>query len=263
MRIAFRLAYDGSRYFGYVRQLGKTTVEGELLKSFRRCGLYSELRRSWYRVAARTDRGVSALGQVVALETLKEPDLEEINSNLPDDIVVLDAIEVNDEFDPRTQTVSKQYRYVCEKQQDFDVEKAKGAAKLLEGLHNFKFFCKREAGRPLVAELAYAGVQEGEYLKFDFIAQVFLRQQVRRMAAAILSVGTGKIDLEDIKNAIEGRAKHSFSPAPPEGLFLVRTKYKRIVFSPAGGAIEKFATHLRKNSDARSREMLDLLQKHV
>ncbi len=261
MRKALLLAYDGSDYFGFVRQPGKTTVEGELLKALKGCGVCGELTRAWYRVAARTDRGVSALGQVVALRTLKEPDLEEINSNMPDDIVVLDSVGVKDEFDPRTETVTKHYRYVCEKPRDFDVENAKGVARLLEGAHNFKFFCKREAGRPLAADLAYAAVQDGDYLKFDFIAQVFLRQQIRRMAAAILAVGSGEKDLKEIKSAIECEAKDSFRPAPPEGLFLMRTKYKRMNFSPADSAAKKFAEHLRRKSDVRSREMFELLQK--
>lgn len=39
MRYAFKVAYDGARYFGFARQPGLPTIEGELLKALKECGL--------------------------------------------------------------------------------------------------------------------------------------------------------------------------------------------------------------------------------
>jgi tRNA pseudouridine38-40 synthase len=263
MRHAFSVAYDGSRYFGYTRQPEKPTIEGELLKAFERSGLYGELRKAWYRVAARTDRNVSAVGQVIALNTDGEPDIKEINSLLPRDIVVLATAEVSEDFDPRSEAVAKHYRYVCEVPEGFDIEKVRIATEYLEGTHDFKCFCKREPKRTTIANLASVSVQGGDFLKFDFRARAFLRQQVRRMVSALLAVGSGEMEIEDLRIAIEGRAKHSLRPAPPWGLFLVRIQYERLLLQPRNNALRKFTEHFGAQWDLRSREMLKSLREFL
>ena len=88
MRYVFQVAYDGSRYFGFVRQPSRLTIEAELLKAFKECGMYRELKEARFRTAARTDHGVSAVGQIVALDVAKaidqlsHPDLIPRHSNL-------------------------------------------------------------------------------------------------------------------------------------------------------------------------------------
>ena len=98
MRYAFQVAYDGSRYFGFVRQPSRPTIEAELLKTFKKCGIYRKLKKARFRTASRTDRGVSAIGQVVALNVVEKPNLRLINACLPDDIAVLAAAEVGPRF---------------------------------------------------------------------------------------------------------------------------------------------------------------------
>lgn len=263
MRCAFLIAYDGSGYFGFVRQPGKPTVEGELLKAFGRLRFYRELKDSWYRVAARTDRGVSALGQVVALNTLRVPDLEEINSALPDDIAVLCVRGVRESFDPRAQALIKHYRYVCRVPAEFDFASARDAAKSLEGQHDFRCFCKREPGKGTRGAVLHAGIERrGDLLAFDFVAPAFLRQQVRRMVSGVLDVGTGGMDSYEFRTAVEGRAEHSLRPVPPDGLFLVSIGYRR-PFKPVIGASEKFMRYLGTRRDLRSREMLGVLERGI
>lgn len=153
MRYVFQVAYDGSRYFGFVRQPSRLTIEAELLKAFKECGMYRELKEARFRAAARTDRGVSAVGQVVALDVVEEPNLRLINTHLPNDIAVLAAAEVRPEFDPRRQAQSKHYRYVCEAPPNFNLPLACRATKLFEGLHDFKHLCKHKQGRSTLGEL--------------------------------------------------------------------------------------------------------------
>ncbi|MEM3519768.1 MAG: tRNA pseudouridine(38-40) synthase TruA [Candidatus Hadarchaeales archaeon] len=259
MRFGFLLGYDGERYFGYVRQPGKPTVEEELLKALRSAGVIDSPKQARYRVAARTDRNVSAIGQVTALDTLRPPDPLQINKLLPPDIALLAVDEVEDDFDPRTHAINKHYRYVCETPENFDLNAARKAAELLEGKHDFTKFCKIEPGRPTVTTVRKIIVKLDDFLTFDFVAPVFLRQQVRRMVTGILKVGKKETSLEELKLALEGKTKHSLQPAPPDGLFLVSVMFKRRIFSSHRKLAEKFLNHLQAKNDLRSREMARLL----
>ncbi len=260
MRYAFRVAYDGSHYFGFVRQPSKPTVEAELLKAFKNCGAYRELKKAQFRTAARTDRGVSAVGQVVALDVVKEPTLSFINTCLPDDIAVLTAIEVGPKFNPRRQAQSKHYRYVCEALPNFNLPLARRAAKLLEGTHDFKHLCKHDQGRSTLRNLKYANVRVQKIIIFDFIARAFLWQQVRRMVNVLLAVGTGKLNLDELKRMLEGRAKQAMQPAPAEGLILVNVRYPSFVLMPDKRAVSKFIEYLKRRAhpsyDAMARLLL-------
>lgn len=225
MRHAFIVAYDGSRYFGFVRQSGRQTIEGELLKAFKKCGLYRELGDAKYRVAARTDRGASALGQVVALDLLKKPDIQALNSHLPEDIKILSACEVNSDFDPRRDARSKHYRYKCELPPNFDLKSTRRAAKMFEGVHDFKNFCKRERGRTTVGEIKSVRITARDGLTFDFVAPSFLWQQVRRIVKALLAVGAGEISLPELELRLDGKVDKGMQPAPAGGLVLIAVDY--------------------------------------
>ncbi len=65
MRWAIKVYYDGRNFFGSQRQPDKPTVEGELLKSFEAL----KIDVKGFVGACRTDRGVSALGNVFALSS--------------------------------------------------------------------------------------------------------------------------------------------------------------------------------------------------
>ncbi len=259
MRYAFRVAYDGSRYFGFVRQPSRPTIEAELLKAFKKCGAYRELKKAQFRTAARTDRGVSAVGQVVALDVVKEPNLRLINTCLPDDIAVLAAVEVGSRFDPRRQAQSKHYRYVCEALSNFDLPLARRAAKLLEGTHDFKHLCKHEQGRSTLGELRYTSVREQKILIFDFIARAFLWQQVRRMVNLLIAVGTCKLNLDELKKMLEGEAKQAMRPAPAEGLILVGIRYSSLMLKPDARTVSKFIKYLRERAHPSYKAMAHLL----
>lgn len=259
MRFAFLIAYDGSRYSGFARQPSKLTVEAELLRAFKLCGLYRDLTDARFRVAARTDRGVSAVGQVVALNVLGKPNLNIINTHLPEDIGALAATEVQPDFDPRAHALEKHYRYVCEAPSGFDSHLARQAARLLEGTHDFKHFCKHEEGRPTIAELKRVSIRGRKTLTFDFIARAFLWQQVRRMVGALLSVGTGKLSLDRLEGMLTGQGDQAIRPAPPEGLFLVGVRYPSLVLKLDKSAASRFAKYLVGRRHPCYRSMIGLL----
>src|SRR5256886_17696983 len=68
MRVALKIAYDGAAFFGHQRQPDRRTVEGECLAALRAGKILQEPRQSFFRSASRTDRGVSAVGDVIAFD---------------------------------------------------------------------------------------------------------------------------------------------------------------------------------------------------
>jgi len=244
MRYAFQVAYDGTRYFGFVRQPGLPTVEGELLKALKGCGLCHELAEARYQVAARTDRGVSAVCQVIALDVLKRPNVQALNARLPPDIAILAATEVPPFFDARRHATSRSYRYVCGAPRGFSLAKARTAAKLMLGSHDFWSFCKHEHGRSTVAKIDKIKVTGGEVLTFDVSAPAFLWQEVRRIVGALLAVGASEMEIGDLKLMLKTHVPKS-RPAPPEGLILTSVGYGRLKFRPSSLSMTKFKNHLR------------------
>jgi len=253
VRYAFRVAYNGARYFGFVRQPGLPTVEGELLKALNGCGLCKEPAKARYQVAARTDRGVSAVCQVIALDVLKKPNVRALNSLLPSDIAILAAAEVPSSFDARRHAISKSYRYVCEAPRGFNLAKARTAAKLMLGQHDFRNFCKHERGRPTIGELEQIKIGGRKILTFDFVAPAFLWQQVRRMVNALLSVGAGKLSPHDLKRMLERHQGQLPGPAPPGGLVLVRVDYRGVKFRSSRRLLAKFANCVLGESNKKPR----------
>jgi tRNA pseudouridine38-40 synthase len=69
MRVALKFAYDGKDFSGYARQPGQRTIEQELLDLLIKRKIVVDAKTSCFRTASRTDRGVSALGNVCAFDT--------------------------------------------------------------------------------------------------------------------------------------------------------------------------------------------------
>lgn len=65
--IAFQVQYDGSDYSGFAAQENEDTVEDKLFKSLQKLRLIEDRKTSNYSRCGRTDKGVSALGQVNSL----------------------------------------------------------------------------------------------------------------------------------------------------------------------------------------------------
>lgn len=256
MRIALRLAYEGSSFFGFARQPGKRTVEGVLLRALEEANLLENPGEARYEAAGRTDRGVGALQQVVAFDSARIP--EELNSLLPPDLTVLSAAVVPRTFRPRREALFRHYRYVLPLPDPFDLREARRGAKLLETAHTFTPFCKPDHRHR--CKLFLAGVRaEGGVLKADFVATNFLHQQVRRMMGALLLLGEGKMELEELWE-LTRKGGRTAAPAPPEGLFLAGVGYVNLRLPPDPRAVKRLSDHLAGIRSLRSAEMLRLLK---
>jgi len=260
MRFAMSLAYDGRNYYGYVRQPGLKTVESVLFEAIGKSMDFEPV-AARYKVATRTDRGVSAIGQVVAIDLPREVGPAEINSHLPEDVAVLSVHEVKDIFDPRFHAVGKHYRYICEVTEKFDVGAARKTAMLLEGHHNFAAFCRREQGRSTLSEVKRVMVRKvGSFLIMDFFARSFLWQQVRRMSSTIIGAGYGRMGESEVSELLKNPGTKGIPPADPEGLFLVEVRYERARFSPDEMAKQRFMEYLKKSEHPVCGAMVETLK---
>jgi tRNA pseudouridine38-40 synthase len=221
MRLGLKVYYDGRAFYGSQVQPDKRTVEGELLKALGKLGI--EVKN--FQGAARTDRGVSALGNVYAFDAERKPLPRALNSVLPSDLRALAVMEAPAEFNPRRDALEKVYKYFLY-DRGYDLEEIRRAAKLFEGEHSFHNFCKLEKGRNPVRCLKKIEVAEhGGVIVLTFLGQSFLWQMVRRLVTALRGAGEGRVSLEELRECLQGSCKRKFPPSPPEQLMLWSVRY--------------------------------------
>ena len=176
------------------------------------------------KAAGRTDAGVHALGQVVAFDTEAPYDpetvLRALNARLPQDIAVRSARRVSPEFDPRRDAVSRLYRYTVlvsgvrsplmrrtahRIQRQLDLESMRAAAAHMEGTNDFANFggALENPEASTIRRIDRIDLETDDSLvKIDMEGNAFLPHQVRRMAGALLDVGTGRLTVSDVSKQI-------------------------------------------------------------
>lgn len=221
MRIALKFAYDGRHFYGYARQLRLRTVEGELIKSLIKHGIIEDTKESNFRSASRTDKGVSAVCNVVSFETnFSKSNILKILSDMPKDIVVYGIRDVPLDFNPRYAKY-RQYQYNL-KITNHDVNKIITAASCFTGQHDFTNFARVEEFRDPVRTIDnIIFTQKKNLLVIDFYAQTFLWNQVRRVVSALDKVAIGKLQKDQIVEALSNPNKDfDFGVSPAEPLIL-------------------------------------------
>ena len=112
MRYFIELAYKGTNFHGWQIQNNAETVQATVEKAL------SLILRTKISVvgAGRTDAGVHALGQVANFKSDKELDLGKfkysLNSVLPDDISIVNAELVSEDFHSRFSALKRSYVYL-------------------------------------------------------------------------------------------------------------------------------------------------------
>jgi len=221
MRITIKFAYDGKKYSGYARQPNLKTVEGELLDTLVKHNFIRDAKESVFRSASRTDKGVSALCNVVAFNANHfRKDILQKLSNEFQDIIVYGIANVDPNFNPRF-AKQRQYRY-CLKFDDFDIDKIIATSNVFTGTHNFSNFARIESFKNPVRTINNIMFStKDDFLLIDFYAQTFLWHQIRRIISALIKVGSGKLEKELIIDALDNPDnKVDFGLAPAEPLIL-------------------------------------------
>jgi len=227
MRVAMKFAYGGAHFSGYARQPGQRTIEQALLDVLSSSKVLRDATSSRFRTASRTDRGVSALGNVCAFDTDSSQDriFELLMTTISSDIFLYGIRVVEPEFYPR-HAKRRDYRYYL-KNEDLDVDTVLATAALFTGEHNFQNFARIEPSKNPVRTIDnIIVVKKHGFLVLDFYAQTFLWNQIRRIVSALRKAGEGTLTQRAIKQALLHPEKRvDFQLASPEPLILKDVVY--------------------------------------
>ena len=248
------LQYDGTDFAGWQVQPSTRTVQGTLEAALARlCG--GPVRVTG---AGRTDAGVHARGQAarVAVPEHWTPDRlrHVLNAQLPGDVWVAGAMEMQPEFHARYSATSRRYSYAVGLDEaarspfrgrwEWPVTRAVDrqalawCASALLGEHQFFGFAVRgtapaEDNHRCEIRLArWREVPGG--LVFDVEANRFLHHMVRFLVGTMLGVATHQRPREEFAALLVAEANDEVSPpAPASGLCLEQVTYPVALYTTA------------------------------
>lgn len=252
---AFRLAYDGSHYHGFQRQPDVSTVEDELFGALCALGVFDgDHRPDGYTAAGRTDKGVSAVAQTVALHCPAWLSPRALNSELPPSIRAWASAETSSGFHATCDPTYREYTYHLHAP-SADLDRARQTLAALEGTHDFHNLTPDTDRTRRTLETALE--TEGPYLRITLRAPGFARQLVRRVVGLLTAVAHGnRDDVDRVLSPEQLSGPDGVCTAPPEPLVLTHVEYPTLDFQRDGAAVRS-ATRLfetkRVERETRSR----------
>lgn len=222
---AFRVAYDGTPYYGFQRQPDVETVEGTLFDALDGLGVSDGTKPAGYAAAGRTDRGVSALAQTVAFEAPQWLTPAAFNSELPGHVRTWAMADAG-EFHARYDAESREYSYHLYAP-EIDIERLRAALGELPGTHDFHNLTP-EDGETTRAVLETGAKRAGRFVVITIRADSFLQRLVRRLVTLVSEVGRGERELSFVGRALSEErltGPEGIASAPPEPLVLTDVEY--------------------------------------
>ena len=247
MNYLLTLAYDGTEYCGFqVQPNGRSVAAAfqDALESVLGC-------RPDIKGCSRTDAGVHALGFRLNFHAdTRIPPAKlplALNTRLPQDIRVLEARTVPEEFHARYAAHNKTYlyrirnsaidspfeqKYYHRQPGRLDEEKMEQAAALFVGKHDFSALCAAHSSAAAhgdtVRTIADCHVcRKGEMVEIWVTADGYLYNMVRILAGTLCEVGAGRMKPEEIPAILASRDRSKAGPTlPAKGLFLHHVDYE-------------------------------------
>ena len=241
-----RVAYDGGGFSGFMKNPEARTVEQALEMAL------SESLRHPVKLscAGRTDRGVHARGQVIALDAdASHFDAHALgralNRRLGPEMAVDRIEEAPPTFDARLSCTGRSYRYHVLNRPvgdplrrhvtwhipgPLDLAAMNAAAAELIGLHDFTAFSKKNKSRPeevFLRRVRHAEwVPKNDIVRFDITANAFTHQMVRSLVGMFVAIGLGRREIGEFGEVLRGLDRGvAPGPAPPDGLVLWEAHY--------------------------------------
>lgn len=242
-RIALGVEYDGTHYCGWQSQSNRCGVQDAIETAIRHIA-HHDIRAH---AAGRTDTGVHGLMQVIHFDTsANRPDsawVRGVNAYLPDDIRILWAKQVTEDFHARFSAQRRSYQYLLVNTPvapailatkagwyhlPLDLKSMQQGLQYLIGEHDFSAFRASECQAKSPVRHLYQAEVVAHHNKFlfSFSANAFLQHQVRNMIGALIYIGNGKHKPELIESLLQQKDRTLAPPTfSPHGLYLVGVSY--------------------------------------
>jgi len=254
-RHAMLLAYHGGAFRGFQRQPGLPTVQEALERALRPLGLSGRID-----VAARTDAGVHALGQVVTFWARGAPETDAlraaVNASTPPELMCVEVARVPPSTHARASARSRSYVYLVgapvpdalrehawslPDERAFpgltspriDVEAMRAALASAVGEHDFAGFARPGEQRETVRTLFSAEViaaSDQPLWALVLRGRGFLRAMVRNLVGTAVSVGVGRAPPGSLAEILAARGRYRGVRAPGWGLTLAGVEYEPPLF---------------------------------
>lgn len=248
-RYALEVEYNGAPFHGWQRQTDLPSVQGAIEHAL------GKIEKGVHQIAAagRTDKGVHGLAQVAHCDMQRDFTpfrlSEAINYHLkPHPVAIVRCAKVADNFHARFWAQERRYLFrilarrapvthaagfVWQVKQQLDLEAMRAGAAHLLGTHDFTTFrstiCQSASPVKALDRLDITSVQtpHGAEVHFDVRARSFLHNQVRSFIGTLERVGSGSLQPDDVKTALDARDRQACGPvSPPHGLYLAGVGYE-------------------------------------
>ncbi|WP_313163644.1 tRNA pseudouridine(38-40) synthase TruA [Sedimentibacter sp.] len=241
--IKLKISYDGTQYHGWQTQLNRATVQETIEQAI--CVVMKQ--KVNLTGSGRTDSGVHALEQVAnftADTNIPEEKIKiALNSILPNDIRIIQSVDVPIEFNSRFDAHDKTYMYQIYNDNvwspfysrysylvpvGLEIDKMVEAAKNLVGTHDFKGFMAAGSDVKTSVRTVYETklIKEDQLIRFYINGNGFLYNMVRIIAGTLIDIGKGTKSINCIEEAIINRDRTLLGQtAPAQGLFLMSVNY--------------------------------------
>ncbi|HIY17700.1 MAG TPA: tRNA pseudouridine(38-40) synthase TruA [Candidatus Intestinimonas stercorigallinarum] len=241
--IALKLMYVGTNYHGWQVQKNAVTVAETLEKALSTVVCHPVKCTG----AGRTDAGVHAEVYVANFRTAYRIPCDRIplavNTRLPDDIVVVKATEVPEDFNAIGSCRKKEYTYRIYNSRlgnAFYVDRAwfyprrldervmQRAADCFVGTHDFSAVraVGTEVRSPVRTVYYFDITRTGDLIECRVCANGFLYNMVRAMVGTCVYAAEGKFAPEDVSAILESKNRTAAGPTvPPGGLYMTKLWY--------------------------------------
>ncbi|XP_022767999.1 tRNA pseudouridine(38/39) synthase isoform X1 [Durio zibethinus] len=285
--VALKVMYFGQRFYGFASEAQMDpTIESEIFKALEKTRLLiGDKKESRYSRCGRTDKGVSSVGQVIALflrSNLKETDANNkisgelipdtrtegeidyvrvLNRVLPNDIRILGWSPVSIDFNARFSCLAREYRYVFWRG-NLNLPAMENAGKKFIGEHDFRNFCKMDAANVhnyrrcvTLFEISSSNIRlEGNQLcAIKVKGSAFLWHQVRCMVAVLFMIGQGLESVEVIDSLLDTEKtprKPQYAMAPEIPLVLQSCEFEDVKFICSSDSGKALRIHLENECQA-------------
>ena len=251
IRIVLGIEYCGRDFNGWQTQDHGRTVQQTLEKALSIVADEDIV----VQCAGRTDSGVHAIQQIIHFDTDANRPMHSWvlggNVNLPADVSIVWAKQVDDDFHARFSALRRRYRYVilnrqarhslfhkmvsCESRTLNELHMSQ-AAECLVGEHDFNAYravsCQAKSAVRTIYSIQLQ--RKSHFIIMDVEANAFLHHMVRNIAGVLQAIGMGKEDISWAQTVLETKDRTQGGiTALADGLYLTGVEYGKDFAIPA------------------------------